>query len=58
VIAPLRKLVLKHFWKELQVFCSGWITTYYLRLERDESIRIGIIKKQEQTYPPRSLPEE
>jgi len=45
VVLPLKKLAKEYFWEELSLICSWWITDYYLRLERDESIRIGIIKK-------------
>ena len=45
VVIPLRKLAKEHFGEEILLICSWWITDYYLRLERNESIRIGIIKK-------------
>ena len=45
VVLPIRKLAKEHFWQELSLVCSWWITDYYLRLEKDDIIRIGIIKK-------------
>lgn len=45
VVIPIKKIAKEHFWMEISLNCSGWITEYYLRLEKDESIRIGIIKK-------------
>jgi hypothetical protein len=45
IIIPLKKITREYFWKEISLTCSGGITEYYLRLDRDESIRIGIIEK-------------
>ena len=45
IILPIKKITKEHFGQEVSLTCSGWITEYYLRLDRDESIRIGIIKK-------------
>lgn len=45
IILPIRKISKTHFWKEIPLICSGGITDYYLRLEQDSSIPIGIIKK-------------
>lgn len=45
VVLPIKKLIKEYFWKEISLVCSGWITDYYLRLEKDDSIRIGLIKK-------------
>lgn len=45
VILPIRKLSKEYFGKEIPLVCSGGITDYYLRLEKDDSIRIGIVKK-------------
>jgi hypothetical protein len=45
VVLPIRKLALKHFWTELSLTCSGGITEYYLRLDRDHTIPIALLKK-------------
>jgi len=45
VVIPIRKLALKHFGAELSLTCSGGITEYYLRLDTDQSIPIGILNK-------------
>jgi hypothetical protein len=45
IVLPLRKIVEKYFEKEISLTCSGGITEYYLRLEKDETIPIGIIEK-------------
>lgn len=45
VVIPIKKLAQKHFWSELSLSCSGGITEYYLRLEKDDMIPIGIMKK-------------
>lgn len=45
VVIPLLKLSKEYFGKEISLTCSGGITQYYLRLEKDDQIRIGIIKK-------------
>ncbi len=45
VVFPIRKIAIKYFQTELSLFCSGGITEYYLRLEKDDEISIGIIQK-------------
>ena len=45
IILPIKRITKEHFAKEIALTCSGWITQYYLRLDKDESIRIGIIRK-------------
>ncbi len=43
VVLPIKKLAKEHFGEEISLSCSWGITEYYLRLERDNAIRIGII---------------
>lgn len=45
VVLPIKKLAKEYFGSEIPLTCLGWITEYFLRLEKDPSIRIGIIKK-------------
>jgi hypothetical protein len=45
VILPIKKIAIQYFQKELSLFCSGGITAYYLRLEKDDEIPIGIIER-------------
>lgn len=45
VVLPIKKIAKENFGSEIQLTCLGWITEYFLRLENDPSIRIGIIKK-------------
>lgn len=45
VVIPIKKLAKEYFWKDISLVCSGWITNYYLRLDPDEWVRIGIVKK-------------
>lgn len=45
VVLPIRKISKEYFWKEISLVCSGGITDYFLLLEKDDDIRIGIIKK-------------
>ncbi len=45
IIIPIKRITKEHFWKEIALSCSGWITEYYLRLEHDPSLRISIIQK-------------
>jgi hypothetical protein len=45
VVLPIRKLSKERFGKEIPLSCSGGITDYYLKLERDDSIRVGILRK-------------
>ncbi|MFA6090357.1 MAG: hypothetical protein WC774_01115 [Candidatus Gracilibacteria bacterium] len=45
IVLPIRKLTKKYFGKEIPLFCSGGVNSYCLRLDRDESIRIGIITR-------------
>jgi hypothetical protein len=44
VVIPLRRITKEYFDQEVSLSCSGGITEYYLRLEKDETIKIGIIK--------------
>jgi hypothetical protein len=44
IIIPLKKITQENFWKEISLSCSGWITEYFLKLEDDQSIKIGIIR--------------
>ncbi|MFZ2256290.1 MAG: hypothetical protein WAW59_07710 [Patescibacteria group bacterium] len=44
VVLPIKKLAKEYFGQEISLTCSGGITEYYLRLERDEGIRIGMIQ--------------
>lgn len=45
IIIPLKKIVKDYFSTDISLSCSGGITDYYLKLDKDEAIRIGIIKK-------------
>ncbi len=45
IVIPIKKITREYFWSEIALTCSGWITEYYLKLDPDESIRIGIIRK-------------
>ncbi len=45
VVLPLRRIVEKYFDREISLTCSWGITEYYLRLEKDESLPIGIIER-------------
>lgn len=45
VVLPIKKIAKENFGSEMPLTCLGWITDYFLRLERDPLIRIGIIKK-------------
>ena len=47
IVTPFRKLTKTYFWKELPLSCTGWVADYYLRLEHDDSIRIGTITKMQ-----------
>ncbi len=44
VVLPIRKISKEYFDTELSLTCSGGITEYYLRLERNDTIPVGIIK--------------
>lgn len=44
IIRPIRSLISEQYEKELTLNCSWGISSYYLKLERDEDIRIGIIE--------------
>ncbi len=44
VVLPIKKLSKKYFWTELSLSCTGWVTEYFLTLEKDSDIRIGIIR--------------
>ncbi len=45
VVLPIKKITKEYFGTEISLSCSGGITDYFLRLQRDDAIRIGIIKK-------------
>lgn len=45
IILPLQKLARLYFSQEISLVCTGSISDYYLRLEPDDKIRIGIIRK-------------
>lgn len=45
VVLPIRKIAKKYFFEELSLSCMGGITEYYLRLQKNEHIVIGLIKK-------------
>ena len=44
IILPIKKITKERFGKEIALTCVGWITQYYLKLDTDESIRIGLIR--------------
>ncbi len=44
VVLPIKKLSKKYFWTELSLSCTGWVTEYFLTLEKDIGIRVGIIR--------------
>ncbi len=45
VVLPIKKIVKKYFLDELSLSCTGGITEYYLRLQKDEHIVIGLIQR-------------
>lgn len=45
IVLPIKKITKERFGQEISLTCSGWITEYYLKLNRDEDIRVGIIRK-------------
>lgn len=45
VILPIRKLSREKFGRDIPIICSGGITNYYLKLESDKFLQIGMIKK-------------
>ncbi|MBC7503417.1 hypothetical protein H7169_00395 [Candidatus Gracilibacteria bacterium] len=45
IVLPIKKITKAAFGKELELTCSGGITEYYLKLDRDETVRLGIIRK-------------
>ena len=44
VIIPIKKLSKQYFWSEFSLSCTGGVTEYFLTLEQDTGIRIGIIR--------------
>ena len=44
VVLPIKKLAQKYFGTELSLSCTGGVTEYFLTLEQDTGIRIGIIR--------------
>lgn len=44
IIRPIKWIIQQHYNRELSLTCSGGISEYLLRLERDDAIRIGIIE--------------
>ena len=44
IILPIKKITKERFGKEIALTCVGWITQYYLKLDTDESIKIGLIR--------------
>ncbi len=45
IVLPIKKIVKKYFLEELSLSCTGGITEYYLRLQKDKHVVIGIIQK-------------
>ena len=45
IILPIRRLSKEHFWVELALVCNWGISEYYMKLEKQQSIRIGILEK-------------
>jgi hypothetical protein len=45
IIIPLQKTAQKFLKKEVSLSCKGWITEFYLKLEKENDVRIGLVKK-------------
>ena len=45
VVLPIKRIAKQYFDSELLLTCSWWITDYFLRLDKNDDIRIGIIWK-------------